>query len=160
MGWMTPNDPALFHPHAFPCWTLAEPGGHSIFYGFPALDQEDPGGPRGFKLAYHGHGEITSCDGTDRLPDADDEQLLTAFIHQYLPGTVAATAGLQTCRYTNTPDENFMLGHLPGTDGKVSIASCCSGHGFKFSAVVGEILRDLTLHGETKLPIGFLDIKQ
>lgn len=160
MGWMTPKNPSAFSSQSFPCWTLAEPGRHSIFYGFPALDDVDANGPKGFKLAYHGHGEVTSFDGTDRLPDADDEQLLSAFIDQYLPGTVAATAALQTCRYTNTPDENFMLGHLPGTDGRVSIASCCSGHGFKFSAVVGEILRDLTLHGETKLPIGFLGVER
>jgi sarcosine oxidase len=31
-----------------------------------------------------------------------------------------------------------------------------SGHGFKFSSVVGEILADLALKGETKHQIGFL----
>jgi sarcosine oxidase len=160
MGWITPKDPTAFSRQAFPCWTLAEPNGHSIFYGFPALDDIDANGPKGFKLAYHGHGEETNCDDTDRLPDAKDEQLLSDFIRQYMPGTAASTAALKTCRYTNTPDENFMLGHLPGTDGKVSIASCCSGHGFKFSAVVGEILRDLTLHGKTALPIGFLGVER
>ena len=120
----------------------------------------DSSGPKGFKLAYHGHGEEINCDDTDRVPDSKDEQLLTDFINQYMPGTAASMATLKTCRYTNTPDENFMLGHLPGTDGKVSVASCCSGHGFKFSSVVGEILRDLTLHGETKLPIGFLGVER
>jgi sarcosine oxidase len=160
MGWMTPLDSAAFRKDAFPCWTLAEPNGHSIFYGFPALDDVDAGGPKGFKLAYHGHGEETSYDGTDRIPDAKDEQLLLDFINRYLPGTVAATSALKTCRYTNTPDEHFMLGYLPGTDGKVSVASCCSGHGFKFSSVVGEILRDLTLHGQTEMPVGFLGIER
>ena len=160
MGWMTPNDPSQFRKEAFPCWTLAEPNRHSIFYGFPSLDDVDANGPKGFKLAYHGQGEAINYAEADRLPDAKDEQFLTDFIRQYMPGTAASTAALKTCRYTNTPDENFMLGHLPGTDGKVSVASCCSGHGFKFSSVVGEILRDLTLHGETKLPVGFLGVER
>lgn len=160
MGWMTPNDPSQFRKEAFPCWTLAEPNRHSIFYGFPSLDDVDANGPKGFKLAYHGRGEAINYADADRLPDAKDEQFLTDFIRQYMPGTAASTAALKTCRYTNTPDENFMLGHLPGTDGKVSVASCCSGHGFKFSSVVGEILRDLTFHGQTELPIGFIGVER
>jgi len=156
MGWVKPLDPAAFRKHAFPCWTLAEPNGHSIFYGFPALDDVDAIGPKGFKLAYHGQGEETSYDKIDRIPDASDERLLLDFLNRYMPGTAATAAALKTCRYTNTPDEHFILGQLPGTAGKVSVASCCSGHGFKFSSVVGEILRDLTLHGQTDMPVGFL----
>ena len=32
-----------------------------------------------------------------------------------------------------------------------------SGHGFKFAPVVGEILADLALEGQTALPIGLFD---
>ena len=54
-----------------------------------------------------------------------------------------------------TPDANFIIDFAP-EDTNVVIASACSGHGFKFSSVVGEILADLTLDGETAHPIGFL----
>ena len=44
--------------------------------------------------------------------------------------------------YTNTPDENFAIGVLPSAP-DVVVASPCSGHGFKFAPVMGEILADL-----------------
>jgi sarcosine oxidase len=46
------------------------------------------------------------------------------------------------CLYTNTPDGHFRIGRLPRQP-RVVAASCCSGHGFKFAPVIGEILADL-----------------
>ena len=37
--------------------------------------------------------------------------------------------------------------------GNIIVASPCSGHGFKFASVVGEILADLAADGQTALPI-------
>jgi sarcosine oxidase len=34
----------------------------------------------------------------------------------------------------------------------VILASPCSGHGFKFASVIGEVLADLTCDGQTPLP--------
>jgi len=59
------------------------------------------------------------------------------------------------CMYTNTPDGHFVIDHLI-EDSNVIVASACSGHGFKFASVIGEILADLVLDGETAHPIGFL----
>jgi sarcosine oxidase len=56
-----------------------------------------------------------------------------------------------TCRYTMLPSEDFLLDLLPGNR-NVVVASPCSGHGFKFTSVVGEILADLALDGGTALP--------
>jgi sarcosine oxidase len=38
---------------------------------------------------------------------------------------------------------------MPGFP-RVVIASPCSGHGFKFSPVIGEIIADLATHGATQ----------
>jgi sarcosine oxidase len=57
--------------------------------------------------------------------------------------------------YTNTPDRNFILDLHPG-DRRVVIASPCSGHGFKFSNVVGMIAADLATDGATEFDIDFL----
>jgi sarcosine oxidase len=57
--------------------------------------------------------------------------------------------GLRVCMFTNTPDGHFILDRDPEHPG-VWIASPCSGHGFKFSSVIGEILADLTERGETR----------
>jgi sarcosine oxidase len=62
--------------------------------------------------------------------------------------------------YTLTPDEHFVIDHLPGHEGRVVIAAGFSGHGFKFTPVVGEILADLALIGHTGLPIGFLSAQR
>ena len=50
----------------------------------------------------------------------------------------------RVCLYTNTPDEEFVVDRHPTVDG-VAIASACSGHGFKFAPIVGELLADLAL---------------
>ena len=61
----------------------------------------------------------------------------------------------RVCMYTNTPDAHFIIDRL-AADPNVLVASACSGHGFKFSTVIGEILADLVIDGETRHPISFL----
>ena len=39
----------------------------------------------------------------------------------------------------------------------VTIASPCSGHGYKFASVIGEILADLAIDGATRHPIDLFD---
>jgi sarcosine oxidase len=55
--------------------------------------------------------------------------------------------------YTDTPDFNFAVGLHPACE-LVSVACGFSGHGFKFSPVIGEILADLAESGATGHPIG------
>jgi sarcosine oxidase len=57
--------------------------------------------------------------------------------------------------YTNTPDSHFIIDQHPA-HANVTIACGFSGHGFKFSSVIGEVLADLALDGHSKHPIGFL----
>jgi len=52
------------------------------------------------------------------------------------------------CMFTNTMDEHFVLDVHPDYP-QVCLASPCSGHGFKFSSVVGEIMADLAEKGHT-----------
>jgi sarcosine oxidase len=47
-----------------------------------------------------------------------------------------------------TPDHDFIIDRLPDAP-NVIVASPCSGHGFKFAPVVGEILAQLVTEGET-----------
>ena len=44
--------------------------------------------------------------------------------------------GAETCMYTTTPDEHFILERR----GKIVIGSPCSGHGFKFAPAIGNRL--------------------
>jgi glycine/D-amino acid oxidase-like deaminating enzyme len=58
----------------------------------------------------------------------------------------------QTCRYTCTPDHEFIVDQHPEYP-QIVIGSPCSGHGFKFGVLMGSILADLTERGETSQPI-------
>ncbi len=49
---------------------------------------------------------------------------------------------METCFYTNTPDEDYLIDRHP-EHSQVLVASACSGHGFKASSAVGEALADL-----------------
>ena len=54
--------------------------------------------------------------------------------------------------YQDLADEDFVLDRHPAGQG-IAFASACSGHGFKFSPVIGEILADLAIDGRTAYPV-------
>jgi sarcosine oxidase len=61
--------------------------------------------------------------------------------------------------YTMTPDHHFLIDFHPDHKSDVVVVSPCSGHGFKFCAVVGDVVSDLIIHGETKFDISLFSIK-
>ena len=81
-----------------------------------------------------------------------DEQLLRDLTARYFPAAAGPLMTLKSCMFTNAPDGHFLIDLHPDYP-QVSYASACSGHGFKFGSVIGEILADLTLNGATPLPI-------
>jgi glycine/D-amino acid oxidase-like deaminating enzyme len=58
-----------------------------------------------------------------------------------------------------SPDEHFIIDRHPD-DPRVAFAAGLSGHGFKFTSGLGEILVDLALDGGTSQPIDFLSLKR
>jgi sarcosine oxidase len=63
---------------------------------------------------------------------------------------VAAIDDVETCLYTNTADEDFVLDRV----GPVVVGSPCSGHGFKFAPLIGRILADLATGAGPPVPLG------
>jgi hypothetical protein len=55
--------------------------------------------------------------------------------------------------YTNSPDGHFVIDRHP-EHSNVLIVSPCSGHGFKFCPVVGEIVSDFVERGASRHDIG------
>jgi sarcosine oxidase len=141
LGWFEPHDRALFAPDRFPVFLLQNEDG--IFYGFP----DD--GASGVKVAKHHHAdESVDPDRCDREVTAADEAMIRAVLAAHLPAADGRRLAAITCLYTMTPDGDFILDRLPGHDA-IIVASPCSGHGFKFAPVIGEILADLALAGST-----------
>jgi sarcosine oxidase len=149
LAWLQPNRPDYFGPDKFPVFNLQVEEGR--YYGLPIYDVP------GFKFGrYHHQSETGAADTVAREPDAADEALLRAFGERYFPAGSGATMALRSCMFTNTPDEHFILDHHPD-HAQVVLASPCSGHGFKFCSVIGEIIADLaTGDGTTAHDIGFL----
>jgi sarcosine oxidase len=73
-------------------------------------------------------------------------------MRRLMPGANGPLRASTVCLYTNTPDLAFVIDVHPSVRG-VAFASACSGHGFKFAPIVGEILADLSLTGTTTNPI-------
>ncbi|MGH2467750.1 MAG: N-methyl-L-tryptophan oxidase [Candidatus Limnocylindrales bacterium] len=141
--WTQPRDPAPFALGRFPVFIIEAPEGR--FYGFP------PFGVPGVKVGlYHHRAERVDPDDWDRAAlEPEDERLLRAGIERYVPAAAGPTLSLQTCMFTNSPDEHFLIGLLPDQP-QVAVAAGFSGHGFKFASVVGEILAELALDGRSR----------
>lgn len=135
LGWFQPADPAPLLPGAFPVFNLLVEQGR--YYGLPVW------GMPGFKIGrYHHLGQTGPAEALDRDAHPEDEAVLRACIRRYFPGADGPTMGLAVCLFTSTPDEHFVFDILPDHP-QVVVASPCSGHGYKFCSVAGEILADL-----------------
>ncbi len=141
LSWFPVGDPAVFAPETFPVFMREWPDGR-LRYGFPTLDGET------VKMAIHHEGSTTTAETVDRTVSDQDIAPLRAFLEACLPDVVPTAFRNEVCLYTNTPDEHFAIGSPPGQP-RVTVLSCCSGHGFKFASVIGEAAADLALRGHT-----------
>jgi sarcosine oxidase len=88
-------------------------------------------------------------DDYDRTVSQADEALIRAALADHIPAANGRLLAAKTCLYTVTPDRDFIIDRVPGS-AQIIVASPCSGHGFKFAPVIGEILSDLATLGETR----------
>jgi sarcosine oxidase len=153
LAWLQPTAPDLFTPDRFPVFNLEVEEGR--YYGLPVFSVP------GFKLGRYHHLEedLLEAEWINRDPNPDDEAILRAFAERYFPAGAGPTMALRACMFTNTPDEHFILDHHPDYP-QVVLASPCSGHGYKFCSVVGEILADLATTGQTGHDIGLFHLSR
>ncbi|QFY63977.1 N-methyl-L-tryptophan oxidase (plasmid) [Rhizobium grahamii] len=147
VAWYQPRDGFATEPRRMPCF-LRDEGTEGSYFGFPAI------GVDGVKIGRHAHFREPIDPNQPNPPvNEADTALLDGFIAKRVPAAAGLRVNAITCRYTMLPSEDFLLDFAPGNP-NVVVASPCSGHGFKFTSVVGEILADLALEGGTSLPIG------
>jgi sarcosine oxidase len=141
-----PVDPAPFEIGRCPVFIFKGPGELDAYYGMPCFQG------LGVKVARHG-GPLTDPDVEDREIAEGYEALVRGFLRDHLPSLAAAPIDFtETCLYTVAPDDRFLVDFLPGRD-DVIVASPCSGHGFKFSCLIGSVLADLATRGQTDVGI-------
>jgi sarcosine oxidase len=98
----------------------------------------DPVEPGHFKIALHMSGPSVQADARTFDPDPVRVEAVETYAAEHVTG-YRPTGRTDTCLYTNTPDEDFVIDRV----GPVVIGSPCSGHGFKFTPFVGEQLARL-----------------
>jgi sarcosine oxidase len=126
--------------------------GPAVFYGFPSLDAET------VKVAEHSGGiPVADPTAVDRERHEDDVRPVRDFVRERLPHVAPEPFRHSVCMYTMSPDGHFIVDRHRQHQ-NVVFAAGFSGHGFKFTPVIGAALADLALHGATTLPIKFLHL--
>jgi sarcosine oxidase len=124
------------------------------FYGFPSLDGKT------IKLASEQYNVVTTPDEGEReVRTVEKQSMYSEYISGRLPGLSDQCDSAVSCLYTTTPDSNFVIDFHPDSD-RIIIASPCSGHGFKHSAAIGEVLAELAVHGGSKIDISRFSIER
>jgi sarcosine oxidase len=141
-----PGDPEQWSPDRFPVY-LCEFDDGQLIYGFPLQK-------RGWKVAVHYEGE--HIHNLREMPRAVDKREIARVRKAVsrLFGWVedAELLNASSCLYTDTADLRFVIDFLPGTP-QVLVSSPCSGHGFKFAPVIGEMQASLVLDGKCDFDI-------
>ncbi|PSP34366.1 N-methyl-L-tryptophan oxidase [Halobacteriales archaeon QH_10_67_22] len=141
MAWLQPERPEWFTPDRFPVFMIRD--GAEGGYGFPVYDVP------GFKFGRSSDPEeVVDPDTMNREPNAAEEQLCRRFAERFFPAGAGPTLALRTCLVSHSADEHFVLGRHPDY-GAVTVGAGFTGHGFKFTSVLGEILADFATAGET-----------
>jgi sarcosine oxidase len=135
-----------------PGWYFEMPEGD--FYGFPCIDNST------LKLAEHSGGlPATDPMNLNREYFPEEHANVQKFVGEVLPELKPQPQRHALCMYTVTADRHFIIDRHP-EHSNVIIGAGFSGHGFKFSSVLGETLADLAVDGTTKKPIEFLSINR
>ena len=141
MHWFEPrtDSPPATGEH-LPVFLIEENDGR-LWYGLPDFGD-------GVKVALHHGGKITTADSLQRSVDPEEVADIRRLLERRLPSLNGRPRNACVCMYTNTADSHFVIDSHPEHP-QVLLASACSGHGFKFASLFGEILADLLTTGET-----------
>ncbi len=110
----------------------------------------------GLKIGFHGGKPVEHPTQINYTPDPEEARRVRTFTDRFLPGVQTARSS-RVCLYTVTPDEDFVIDKHPEYS-QIVFAGGCSGHGFKFSPLIGSILTDLALRGTTEHDISRFNV--
>ena len=146
LGFYQPEEPAAFKPENFPVFFAHMNGDYGEMpYGIPHEDES-----LGVKVTtFYGWDTVDRPSEVDYTPSEEWIENIRNFSRQYIPGAAGKTISTRRCLYTLTPDKDFVVDHHPNYP-HIAFGAGFSGHGFKFTTLMGKILAELVLEGETK----------
>lgn len=147
--WFEPAGPIEpFREGRLPIYLIESAAGEPVLYGFPITGSD----AEGAKVAFHGSDEVCTPETVSRTVRPDEEARIRQRLASALPSLAGRRVRAETCLYTMTPDENFILGLHP-QHSAVTVALGFSGHGFKFAPVVGEVIGELVCDGRSRFDL-------
>jgi len=132
--WFAPLEPGAVGPERLPVYAVQRDGMRMV-YGFPDFGE-------GAKIGLHGSGVAADPDALDRAVSAGEIARVHAVLAAFVPAAAGPFVRAAACMYALTPDEHFAIGPHPRA-ARVVLAGGFSGHGYKFTPVVGEIVAAL-----------------
>ena len=146
LGFYQPKEPAVFKPGKFPVFFAHMNGDYGEMpYGIPHEDESI-----GVKVTtFYGWDTVDRPSEVDYTPSEEWVERIRNFSRQYIPGAAGETISTRRCLYTLTPDKHFIVDRHPQYN-HIAIGAGFSGHGFKFSTLIGKMLAELAKTGETQ----------
>ena len=140
-----------YQPDRHPIYVW-ETGDGRHFYGVPALGGRD----EGVKVAFFGGGPPCTPWTIDRTVCPAEIEIMRGYLRPRIPTLAGSLLHTSTCMYTSVADDHFILARHPENP-QVTVGCGCSGHGFKFVPVLGEILADLAVDGTSAHSVDLSD---
>jgi glycine/D-amino acid oxidase-like deaminating enzyme len=132
-----PTNVDLYKSSQFPVWAadLSKTG----WYGFPATSDGT------VKVSNHGPGRQVHPDDKREI-EPEDEARCREFLFRNIPSLAEVPlSASRTCLYCDSWDGNFYIDYDPELAGLV-YATGGSGHAFKFTPVLGQLVADVVEH--------------
>ncbi len=144
-----------FRPDRCPIYIFEAEAGEPALYGFPLTGPD----AEGIKVALHGSSEVCTPETVERDIRPDDESIIRERLATTIPRLAGRMLHADTCLYTMTPDEHFIIDSHP-QHAAVTLISGLSGHGFKFAVVLGEVLADIAMNGKSSFDLGLFSLNR
>jgi len=136
LWWQAVENPADFAPDRFPVYICDSDAGE--IYGFPVY------GRPGLKIANHKDGEPVDPETVDRSTHPGENADCLHLAEKVIPAILPEVLHSAVCLYTMTPDTDFIVDRYPN-EARIAIGAGFSGHGFKFTPAIGELLANIVL---------------
>jgi sarcosine oxidase len=149
--WHPINSARWSDPQRSPIFLMDLPDGQ--FYGLPSVDGTT------IKVGEHTGGErVTNPSSVRRETDLQDAEPVSRFVNRCLRHADPNAVRSAVCMYSDSPDGHFLFDRHP--EWPIVIGAGFSGHGFKFTSVLGEVAARLVLNQPVSADLSFLSRKR
>lgn len=143
------DDPASYAVGRCPLYLYGASAELPGFYGFPIWER-----PGQIKVAVELAEEPIDPNSLPYPVDQKALALMNRQVSELMVGVRPTPTDVITCRYTMSPDRDFIIDRHPEYP-QIVLASPCSGHGFKFTITTGRLVADLvqSAHSDYNSPV-------